>query len=69
MDICTFQFKTKKSFDKVAWQLLDTPFKYSTVYGEVCYGIPRCITVWGARAIEDVRYALDEAGISYSVVM
>lgn len=69
MDICTFQFKTKKSFDKVAWQLLETPFKFSVAYGEAHYGLPRCITVWGVKAIENVRDALNEARISYSEVM
>jgi predicted fused transcriptional regulator/phosphomethylpyrimidine kinase len=65
MDICTFQFATKKSFDKVAWALLETPFTFSVVYGEAHYGKPRCITVWGRKAIDEVRNACKEAGISY----
>lgn len=69
MDICTFQFKTKKSFNKVAWQLLETPFKFSVTYGEAHYGMPRCITVWGAEAIDNVRDALNEARISYLMVI
>lgn len=63
--MCTFQFHTDKSFQKVAWALLETPFKFSTVYGEVTLGLKRCITVWGDKAIENVRNACKEAGISY----
>lgn len=69
MDMVTIQFATKKNYDKVAWQLLETPFKFSVVYGEVHYGLPRCITVWGAKAIQNVIDALQDANISYKVVV
>ena len=69
MDICTFQFATKKNFDKVAWQLLDSPYTFSVSYGEDHYGLPRCITVWGAKAIEALTSALEETRISYKVVV
>lgn len=69
MDICTFQFATKKNFDKVAWQLLDTAYTFSVCYGEVHYGLPRCITVWGRKAIEELTSALKETRISYKVVV
>jgi hypothetical protein len=69
MDICTFQFATKKNFDKVAWQLLETPYTFSVCYGEVHYGLPICITVWGAKAIQNVIDALQDANISYKVVV
>lgn len=69
MDICTFQFATDKSFKKVAWELLETAFHFSVVYGEVHYKLPRCITVWGAKAIQNVMDALQDAGISYKVVV
>lgn len=69
MDICTFQFATKKNFDKVAWQLLDTPYTFSVCYGEVHYNLPRCITVWGGKAIQNVIDALQDANISYKVVV
>lgn len=68
MDICTFQFATNKSFNNVAWELLETPFKFSVVYGEVHYGLPRCITIWGAKAIENVMGELKSSRISYKVV-
>ncbi len=68
MSMCTFQFKTRHSFKKVAWALLDTPFHFSTVYGEAHYNLPRCITVWGDTAIENVRNACKDAGISYTEV-
>ena len=68
MDMITIQFATKRNFDKVAWQLLETPFKYSVVYGEVHYGLPRCITIWGAKAIENVMEELKSSRISHKVV-
>lgn len=69
MDMITIQFATKKNFDKVAWQLLDTPYTFSVCYGEVHYGIPRCITVWGTKAIDALTSALAETRISYRVVV
>lgn len=69
MDICTIQFATKKNFDRVAWQLLGTPYTFSVCYGEVHYGLPRCITVWGNKAIEELISALKETQISYKVVV
>lgn len=63
--MCTFQFKTEKSFNRVAWALLETPFRFSTEYGRIHFGLHRCITVWGDRAIDNVRNACKEAGISY----
>ena len=68
MDICTFQFATQKSFEKVAWELLDTHYMFSVEYGRVHYGLPRCITVWGPGAINNVMKELDASGISYKVV-
>lgn len=65
MGKCTFQFKTYKSFQKVAWALLDTPFKFSVVNYQNGKELPRCITVWGDYAIEEVRNSCKEAGISY----
>lgn len=69
MDMITIQFATKKNFDRVAWQLLDTPYTFSVCYGEVHYGLPRCITVWGNKAIEELISALEETRISYKVVV
>lgn len=66
--MCTFKFSTDRSFNKVAWALLETPFTFSVEYGNVHYGLPRCITVWGDKAIDEVRNACKEAGISYMEV-
>lgn len=63
--MCTFRFCTDKSFKKVAWALLETPFTFSVEYGKVKLGLDRCITVYGDKAIDNVRNACKEAGISY----
>ena len=63
--ICTFQFKTQKIYEKVAWELLGTHYHFSVYYGQLHYGKPRCITVWGKAAIENVREECRRARISY----
>lgn len=63
--MCTFVFHTNKSYQRVFEALLDTPFAFSTEYGKVKLGLNRCITVYGDKAIDNVRNACKEAGISY----
>ena len=65
----TLQFATKKSYDKVCWALLDTMYTFSVVFGEVHYGLPRCVTIWGEPAINNVKKACAEAGIKYKEIV
>lgn len=65
MPICTFHFKSRKSYEKVAWELLDTHYSYSMYYGQAHFGKSRCITIWGQAAIDQVRSELLAARISF----
>ena len=63
--ICTFHFKTRRTYEKVAWAMLDTPYMFSVYYGQVHFGKPRCITIWGEAAINKVRSELVSARIAF----
>lgn len=68
LSMCTFVFYTNKSYQKVFEALLYAPFRFSTEYGKVKLGLQRCITVYGDKAIDNVRNACKQAGISYMEV-
>lgn len=61
MEETTFVFRTEKSWNRV-WDAL-----YDTAYHFASYGY-KAITVWGAKAIEDVRTNLNECGIKYKEI-
>lgn len=61
----TFQFHTDKVFQEVARQLNDTPYMFSVCYGEIHYGLKRCITVYKKSVADMIKGACEEAGYSY----
>ena len=61
MNCVTFEFRSEKSWLRVYNALNDTAFHFAS------YGY-KAITVWGAKAIEDVRTNLNECGIKYKEI-
>jgi hypothetical protein len=43
-------------------------YTFSVCYGEVHYGLPRCVTLWGEPAINELKRACEEANIKYKIV-
>lgn len=68
MKFATFQFSTDKSYKKVCYNLLETMYTFSVVFGEVHYGLPRCVTLWGEPAINELKRACEEVNIKYKIV-
>ena len=61
MEETTFVFRSEKSWHRL-WDAL-----YDTNYHFASYGY-KAITVWGAKAIEDVRTNLNECGIKFKEI-
>lgn len=61
MESTTFVFRSEKSYIRL-WEALN-----DTAYHFASYGY-KAITVWGAKAIEDVRTNLKECGIKYKEI-
>jgi hypothetical protein len=66
MDRVTFKFRSVRTKQRIAWALLDTPFTFSVVFGDVHYNDPFCVTVWGKAAIENVRNECKKARINFT---
>lgn len=61
MESVTFEFKSEKNWNRV-WDAL-----YDTSYHFTSYGY-KAITVWGEKAIEDVRKNCKECRIAFKEI-